>query len=140
LTGPKTLSFLDVSSNNVQPINGFTFSRMPRAGDQFPIEDTLYRWAGTKRGARVGNVEGIGTFQVVGSNSARVLFEAQAHVPGGSIVIQGYGTVIYNGPSRFTFPVVGGTGAYANARGVVSVRDIGNGNGNNSTVIFHLTA
>ena len=85
---------------------------MPRAGDQFPIEDTLYKWAGTKRGALVGRVEGTGTFQVVGDTTARVLFFAQATLPGGTVVVHGYGTINFRGPSKFTFPVTGGTGLY----------------------------
>ena len=138
LTGPKVFSLLDVSQPNPQPINGFTFDRMPRAGDQFPIQDTLYKWAGTKRGALVGRVEGTGTFQVVGDTTARVLFFAQATLPGGTVVVHGYGTINFRGPSKFTFPVTGGTGLYANARGWVQVRDIGGGEGNNSNVAFHL--
>jgi len=34
--------------------------------------------------------------------------------------------------------VVGGTGLYANARGYVKTRDLGNGNSNNTSVEFHL--
>jgi Dirigent-like protein len=135
---PRTFSFLDVSSQNVQPINGFTFNRQPRAGDMFPIEDNLYRWAGAKRGKLVGRVEGIGTFQVVDGSGGRVLFFAQAYIPGGSIDVQGYGRVSFRGPSRFTFPITGGTGAFAGARGYVQVRDLGNGNSNNSNVKVHL--
>jgi dirigent-like protein len=139
LNGPKVLSFLDIESANVQPINGFTFNRLPRAGDQFAIRDNLYKWAGGKRGALVGHVNGIGTFQSVGTSSASVLFLVQAYVPGGSVVVQGYGHVAFQGPSKFTFPVVGGTGAYANARGYAVVSDIGNGNGSKSRVVLHLT-
>ena len=136
--GARTLSYLDVSRQDVPPINDFTFNRMPRPGDQFAIEDNLYKWAGAKRGGLVGRVEGIGTFQVVAETGARVLFFAQAYLPGGSIDVEGYGRIDFRGPSRFTFPITGGTGAYANARGYVTVRDLGNGESNNSSVTVHL--
>ena len=134
--GSRTLRLLDVGSQNVPTINGFTFDRMPRAGDQFAIEDNLYKWAGSKRGALVGRVLGIGTFQDVSNTGATVLFFAQAYIPGGSIDVQGYGRISFRGPSRFTFPITGGTGAFANARGSITVRDIGTAD--NSSVVAHI--
>jgi hypothetical protein len=54
------------------------------------------------------------------------------------VLIQGFGYLNPRGASRFTLPVVGGTGVYANVRGYVKVRDIGNGNTNKSNVDIHL--
>jgi hypothetical protein len=139
LDRPRVFSLLDVSRQDVQPINGFEFNRLPRAGDQFPIDDNLYKWAsGGKRGPLAGTVEGIGTFLNVRDRNARVLFIAQAHLEGGSVAIQGFGLVKFEGRSTFTLPVVGGTGIYANVRGYVTVRDLGNGNGDKSNAEFHL--
>jgi hypothetical protein len=143
LTGPRSFSLLDVSRNTDQPIGDFRFDRPPRGGDQFAFTDDLYRWAGTKRGAHVGIVRGLGTF-IDGfgerfSHKGTVLFVAQAYLPGGSLMIEGYGQVNPNGPSRFVFPVVGGTGIYANARGTVTVRDLGNGDQSKSNVDVRLT-
>jgi len=139
-SGPKVFSFLDVSGPS-QPIGGFNFNRPPVAGDRFEINDVLYKWAGTKRGARVGHVEGIGTFlSDFGpdfSRYATVLFVAQAYIPGGSIVVEGHARINPRGPSRFTLPVVGGTGTYADARGFVKIRDLGNGNQDKSNAEFH---
>jgi hypothetical protein len=142
LDKPQDFDLLDVSRNVTEPIGGFDFSRAPVAGDRFEIADDLYRWAGTKRGAHYGHVVGLGTF-VTGfgpnfSQPATVLFQAQAYLPGGTLFLEGYGRIPANGPSHFTFPVLGGTGAYANARGWISVRDLGNGNTNKSTVHVHL--
>jgi hypothetical protein len=134
--GTRTLRFLDVGSQNVPAINGFTFDRMPRPGDQFAIQDNLYKWAGSKRGALVGHVLGIGTFQNASNTGGTVLFVAQAYIPGGSIDVQGYGRVSFRGPSKFTFPITGGTGMFASARGWITVRDIGNGD--NSSVVAHV--
>jgi hypothetical protein len=144
LTGPRVFSLLDVSNDSgVEPIGGFTFNRPPAAGDRFPIRDDLYKWAGTKRGARVGSVEGIGTFLTSFgadfSRHATVLFVVQAHLPGGTLLVEGYGRINPRGRSRFTFPVTGGTGVYSNARGYVTVRDLGTGDEGKSNVDLHLT-
>jgi hypothetical protein len=142
ISSPQVFNLLDVSQNVDQPIGGFTFDRAPVGGDQFAIYDKLYKWAGVKKGAPAGHVVGLGTFQTgFGENfshPAKVLFVAQAYLPGGSVIVNGYGVTNPNGPSTFTLPVIGGTGRYDNARGYVVVRDLGNGNSNRSNVEFHL--
>jgi hypothetical protein len=143
LSAPRNFSLLDVSRNTDQPIGDFTFDRPPRPGDRFAFTDDLYRWAGTKRGAHVGIVHGLGTF-IIGfgdkfTHKGMVLFTAQAHLPGGSLMLEGFGQINPNGPSKFVFPVIGGTGIYANARGTVTVRDLGNGQGDNSNVDVRVT-
>ncbi len=142
ISAPKTFSLLDVSLDGGASSSDFAFQGAPVGGDQFPINDALYKWAGIKRGARVGHVKGIGTFQTgfgpEFSHRASVLFVAQAYLPRGTILVQGYGTINPRGPSKFTFPVVGGTGIYANARGYIAVRDLGNGNTGKSNVDVHL--
>jgi hypothetical protein len=124
-------------SHNAQPINGFMFDRAPRAGDQFGIADTLYKWAGTKRGARAGRDTGIGTFQSVARNSQTVLFAVQVYLGGGSMFVEGMGRTV-EGPANLTLPILGGTGKYAGASGYVNVRPLGGSNGNNSNLEFHL--
>jgi len=141
ITTPRVVRLVDVTAREVQ-LGSFTFERPPTGGDQFAFVDRLYRWAGTKRGAPAGRVEGMATF-ITGfgpnfSRRALVLFVAQAYLPGGSVLVQGYGRINPNGPSRFTFPVVGGTGVYDNVRGFVKVRDLGNGESNASALELHL--
>jgi hypothetical protein len=142
VSAPRNFSLLDVSRNTDQPVGDFNFNRPPRGGDQFAITDDLYRWAGTKRGAHYGVARGLGTF-VTGfgdrfTQKATVLFVVQAHLPGGSLMIEGYGQINPNGPSKFVLPIVGGTGTYANARGSVTVRDLGNGESDKSNVDIRL--
>jgi hypothetical protein len=140
LSRPQVFSLLDVTNNNVQPIAGFTFSRLPQAGDRFALDDVMYKWAGTKRGAAVGHLFGLCTFVSVSpppSFHARGLCTGDFRLPAGSVLVEG--TVGFtNGPSRFALPVIGGTGAYANARGFVKIRDLGTGDSSNSNVEFHL--
>jgi len=55
---------------------------------------------------------------------ATVLFVAQLYLRGGSILVQGYGQVSPDGPSKLRLPIVGGTGRYANVRGHLDVRNL----------------
>jgi hypothetical protein len=59
------------------------------------------------------------------AHKATVLFVAQLYLPGGTLLLEGYGQVSPDGPSRITFPVIGGTGIYASARGSMSFRTVG---------------
>jgi hypothetical protein len=140
LDRPQVFSLIDVGSNNVQPIAGFTFERLPQAGDRFSLDDVMYKWAGTKRGVPVGHLYGLCTFLSVApppAFSARGLCTGQFLLPAGSILVEG-SVRFTDGPNRFTLPVLGGTGGYANVRGFVKIRDLGNGNSDNSNVEFHL--
>jgi hypothetical protein len=68
------------------------------------------------------------------SHKARVLFVAQLFLRGGTILVQGYGRVNADGPSKLTFPIVGGTGRYAGVRGSIDVRNL-----SESKTRLHLT-
>jgi hypothetical protein len=142
ISSPQVFNLLDVAQDTNEPIGGFTFDTPPVGGDQFAINDSLYKWAGTKKGAPAGRVVGLGTFQTgFGadfSHKATALIVAQIYLQGGTVLIQGYGQLNPNGPSKFRFPVVGGTGKYDNVRGYVIVRDLGNGQQSKSNVEFHL--
>jgi hypothetical protein len=137
LSRPQVFSLLDVSES-FRPLGGFTFERAPQAGDRFALTDGLYRWAGAKRGARLGRLEVLCTFQTVGTARATSLCTGQAFLPAGTVLVEGYLPLNFDGPSKFTLPVVGGTGGYANARGYVRIRDLGNGNSDKSNIDFHL--
>ena len=142
VTGPQRFSLLEVSRNLEEPIGDFRFDRPPVGGDQFTFIDDLYRWSGTKRGRHVGHVRALATF-VTGfgdtfSHKATVFFSAQLYLPGGSLLLEGFGQASPNGPSRFVFPIVGGTGTYADARGTVAVRLLGDGNQGKSNVDVRL--
>ena len=120
--GPRTLSLIEVSvPKNDRPLGDFRFDRPPASGDRFVVTNALY-----SKGERVGHVKVFHTF-VTGfgprfTRKATVLFLAQAYLPGGSLLVEGYGQVHADGPSKLSFPVIGGTGSYANARGDLSVR------------------
>lgn len=137
LNRPQTFSLIEVEGQEI-PISGFGFDRAPRAGDQFGFVNGLYKWAGRTRGARVGHDEGICTF--LRATATEQTFVAVAHcvaeayLPAGQILVEGFAHFSEQA-SRFTLPVTGGTGAYANARGYVRITDLASGNSN---LEFHL--
>jgi len=130
IASPQTFTLIEVSlPKNDRPLGDFSFDRPPMPGDRFATTNALYRANGTKRGARVGRAQVMHTF-VTGfgrnfSHNATVLFVAQLYLPGGTLLLEGYGQVSPDGPSRITFPVIGGTGIYANARGSMNFRNLG---------------
>ena len=138
---PQTFSLLSVTSDTETAIDGFAFQREPVPGDRFTFTDQLYKWAGAKRGAHVGHDEGICTFTKikVTSKSFGGTFHCNAmfFLPGGQVAIEGF-LPFSEGPLDFVVPVVGGTGVYANARGTVHVRDLGNGDTGKSNNEFNL--
>ena len=139
LNSPTVIKVLDAPPGKDLPM-GFDFEQPPVGGDQFAFTHTLYRWAGAKQGARIGRLHVVATF-LTGfgprfSHSALMLFEAQAYLPGGSVLAQGYERLRPDGPNRLTLAVIGGTGTYANVRGQVDVRDIGTTG--KSSIVFRL--
>ena len=136
ISSPQVFSLLSRDSGTAQPINGFTWDRAPRAGDQFGFADNLYKWAGTKRGAKVGTDQGIGTFLTVTESGGTQVFNAQANLSGGSILVSGVITYTNTSESTFKLAVIGGTGKYDNVRGYIIVKQLPVGD--NSNLEFHL--
>jgi allene oxide cyclase-like protein len=122
--GPQTFSLLEVDiPKNDRPLGDFRFDRPPTGGDEFVVTNALY-----DKGTRVGRVRVLHTF-VTGfgqrfEHRATVLFVAQLYLRGGSMLVQGYGQVSPDGPSKLRLPIVGGTGRYANVRGHLDVRNL----------------
>jgi hypothetical protein len=140
LSKPQTFSLLSVESNTESEIGGFGFQREPVPGDRFTFTDHLFKWAGAKRGAQVGRVEGLCTFTKIsttGGFRATAQCVATFFLPAGQVAVEGFVTFT-DGPLNFVVPVIGGTGAYANARGTVRIRDLGNGDTGKSNNDFHL--
>lgn len=137
ISGPQVFTLLSVDSGTAQPINGFTFDRAPRAGDQFGFRDNLYRWAGTKRGAKVGSDQGIGTFLTVTKSGGTQMYNAQVNLGGGTILVGGITTYTEVATSTFKLAVTGGTGRYDNVRGYVVVKQLP-GSPNRQFLTFHL--
>ena len=131
---PKVFSLIAVDNGKGQPFNGFMFDRAPRAGDQFPISENLCKWAGAKRGAKVGSDHGAATVQTPTKNCGFASFNVQLNLSGGTILVGGMGSIAQGG-TTYTLTVIGGTGKYAGAHGSVKVRDL---RGNDENLDFNL--
>ena len=89
---------------------------------------------------RVGHAEILCTFTKSTQAepfSAFALCTGGFFLPAGQVLIEGF-IRFTDEPANFRIPVVGGTGAYANARGYAHVRDIGPQDTDNSNIEFHL--
>jgi hypothetical protein len=120
---PQTISVLAIDT--FTGIEGYTpgSATMPTIGSGYVGYGTVYKWAGLRRGARIGSIRILCTFTSAGVDpSASSMFcNTTLFLPRGQLEF-----------SRFTsqapvvdLPVVGGTGAYAHACGYVRVDRIG---------------
>jgi hypothetical protein len=121
----KTMHFLDLTTSFGE---SGAQNQMPKAGDRFWFHDEVYTWQGAHRGAHVGHVNIVAT--VVAPNVAYIT--AVATLPGGTLSISGENNFAATGDR---LAIVGGTGAYAGARGELITRDIGNPETSNKTDI-----
>jgi hypothetical protein len=138
---PQTFSLLEIDESDASVNLGFDFQRLPRPGDQFAFKSGLYKWAGTKRGAKVGRDEGHCTFVRVAGNEQHLSLDAHCAasfvLPSGSMIAEAF-LSLPEGPLNTDIPIIGGTGAYAGARGFVHIRDLGNGDAGHTSVTFHV--
>jgi hypothetical protein len=123
-----TLRFFDLSTRFAATIPP---NQRPKIGDRFWFHDEIFRWNGAKRGAHAGHVEGTA---VVLAGPLNVI-SATAFLPGATIDIQGVSSFTSR---TSTYAVIGGTGAFATARGEVIVRSLGGQNSNRSAIIVRL--
>jgi hypothetical protein len=140
LDKPRTFTLLEVEGRFVEL--GRWESDAPRGGDQFTLSNTLYRWNGPRgKGARVGRdrvlITFLSGFGEKFTHRATVLVTAQAYLPDGTVLVEGYGTIPPGAPAKLKLPVIGGTGVYANARGYLTVRNLRGGE-SRSRLDFHL--
>jgi hypothetical protein len=108
-----------------EPLEGFSADGLPSTGARAIFTERLYELKGTKTAARIGRTEGLCTVIGTWGNSHRApaYCVASYSLPGGKILVAGFGPFPV-GPGGSKVPIVGGTGAYANARGYVKVRDL----------------
>jgi hypothetical protein len=141
ITKPQVFSLLEVGgpNRNLGPGTGFDENGPPTLGARFAFTNGLFKWAGSKRGARVGRIEGLCTITKldVAAFGATVACTGTAFLPGGQL--QAQGTLVFSekaGPTSY-ISIVGGTGAYAGARGYLKSTELGK-NGSNSNDEFHV--
>jgi hypothetical protein len=138
LDEPEVIRVVDVEERFV-PIDEEAFGEQdaPVAGARFAFFDGLYQWAGTRRGERVGRLDGFCTFTYVNLAAfiANAYCTAEAAFRNGRVLVAGFLRFSEEGPETFVVSVVGGTGRYANARGTLTLRELGGGK---SAAVFRL--
>lgn len=122
-----TLSFLDAQT---QFVSNIPEAQAPKLGDQFWTHEEFFRWNGAKRGSHLGHADG----HAVVMPGGMVEYTGIAVLPGGTVAVLGE----IGQQGTFTLVVVGGTGAYAAARGDVTVRSIGGADSNKSADTLRL--
>ncbi len=133
---PQVVSVLSVSGPILtDPPDLFSRNTPPPVGARLFFHDTLYAWAGKKRGDRIGHTVGVCTLTgftgtALTSSCAETIF-----LPAGQILIAG-SPLIKDGPMNVVIAVVGGTGRYSDARGWVRIRDLRTPE--KSSLVFHL--
>ena len=104
-----------------------------KVGDRFAFGGGLYAWAGLRRGKRVGRFEVFSTRTAPNTNSS----VATLTLPAGKLFVVGASPEV-GPPGPEELAVVGGTKAYAGARGTVTVRDLGREDSNKSALTVRL--
>jgi hypothetical protein len=129
---------VEVSEVPLDP--GASFEGIPRVGSRFAFTDALYKWAGTKRGARVGRLEGLCTFTQVDLSAPAVTAycAAQAYLPAGQILLATFIRFSERSGDTFRVVVTGGLGAYAGVRGHVKITSVGGEESGRNNIEFHL--
>jgi allene oxide cyclase-like protein len=130
---PQMFSLLEVDTSFV-PIGGWNESsnRPPAIGQGFAFGGVLYKWAGAKRGKAVGRIAAMCTR----ATTTHFLCDGSLFLPGGVIELQA--PVGLEGEGAFDVSIVGGTGAYAGARGFMRSTPIGGDDSSKSGLAIHL--
>jgi hypothetical protein len=124
--GGVTIKFVEVDRTAQDRFVDVSGNRRPDPGDIFFSTSDLYRWAGVKRGARIGHDEVMCTLASRSAGHCMGTF----YLPGGTLQAAGYVSFV---SSASKVAILGGTGVYAGARGTFVSRSIGGPNSNVSS-------
>lgn len=116
-TGTRTQEFVSVQQHFTS-VPGLGRNEAPQVGLRFVFQDAAYNRSaqfGKPAGARIGRAEGVCTLIAV-TKRPEAQCTITAHMPDGQIVLAGEGDP---GAKVSRYAIVGGVGAYANARGWV---------------------
>jgi hypothetical protein len=122
-----TMRFLEVQT---QFGGNIPEGQEPKPGDRFWFHSELYTWKGSKRGAHFGHTDT--TAMVLPGGIVQVT--SVGTLPSGTVSVVG----LAGDRGIFKLAVVGGTGAYATARGEVVIRSIGGERSNTSADTLRL--
>ena len=109
-----TLNYIDITTSSARTISE---NRPPKLGDLFSFHDEFYKWNGTKRGAHIGHADGTAVY--LGHGMGQI--SGVGSFAGGTVNVAGE---LSFSSRTSTLAVIGGTGAYATARGELTIRTI----------------
>jgi hypothetical protein len=113
----RVIRFIEVDNERADVFTDADHNNRPSFGDSFAGSLVLYAWAeGGGRGKRIGHAKTMCSF--MSGNGA--FCQGTFFLPGGTIEGQSYIKLT----NKITVAVVGGTGAYAGARGTFTSRQI----------------
>jgi hypothetical protein len=133
-SGGRTLQFVGVQQH-FSSVPQMSRQSPPQVGLRFVFQDRTYNRGeqfGKPAGALIGRAEGVCTLIAV-TRKPQAQCLITAHVPDGQIVVAGEGDP---GARMTRYAVIGGLGAYANARGWVRSRALSD---TRSIVTIHLS-
>ena len=133
LSRPEVISLLVLAPGESTSIPPFSEDAVPPVGARVFFRNSLYKWAGTRRGERVGRLEGTCTITGHDKRSVSAYCTEEASLPAGQILAAGF--IRFTESGIFDLPVIGGTGRYGNARGWLRIKDLPTGN---TSFVFHL--
>jgi hypothetical protein len=130
---PQTIKLLEIDTS-FTPTGGWneTSHAPPAIGQGFAFGGILHKWAGARRGKAVGRIAAMCTVVT----KTHFLCHGALFLPGG--VLELLAPVSLDGEAPLNIPVVGGTGAYVGAQGVMRSTSIGGGDSNKSSLVIHL--
>jgi hypothetical protein len=133
-SGTRTMTFLSIQQQfaTVPPASK---SAPPQVGTRFIFRDVSYNRAaqfGKPAGALIGRAEGVCTLIALAAKPAAQCM-ITAHLPDGQVVIAAEGDP---GAKVTKYAIVGGIGAYANARGFVTATALSE---TKSVIVAHLS-
>jgi hypothetical protein len=134
-SGTRTQEFVSVQQHFTS-VPGLSRDEAPQVGLRFVFQDAAYNRSaqfGKPAGARIGRAEGVCTLIAV-TRRPQAQCLITAHVPDGQIVLAGEGDP---GAKVSRYAIVGGLGAYANARGWVVTTALSQ---TKTLVVAHLTS
>ncbi len=131
-SGPQqTIRFLEVARSTQTRLIDHNGNRQRDIGDSIAAASNLFRWEGSRRGARLGHIWRLCILatRTTGNCSATVF------LPDGTVRIVGY-VDFDRAPDELA--VVGGTGAYLGMRGSFTSRPLGGGTPTRSSDLVRL--
>lgn len=127
----RTIRFLEIARTTQARLIDHNGNRQPDMGDSIVAASDLFRWDGSRRGARLGHLWRVCIFATPTTGNCT----ATVFLPDGTVRILGY-VDFDRAPDELA--VVGGTGAYLGMRGSFISQPLGKGTSTSSSDLMRL--